>query len=403
MRLSGVFVAAALLVVGCSGSASKKDDAATPETEEAAAITAEELPADAADFYTVPDPLPAGEPGDLLSYQGVDGDIVPGTTVWRVMYLSESVQDEAIAVTGLVAIPNSPAPAEGRKILSIGHGTTGVRDDCTPSRSPGSELALLGPAADAGYVIAMTDYEGLGTPGLHPYLVGESEGRGILDAAKAARQLPDAGAGDRLAIWGYSQGGHAALWANQLAEEWAPELDLVGTVAGGPATEMPTIFTATGSVEALRGFFMLIMAGYSQAYPDADPSLVLTDAGMTVLDRFATGEDCDVDLSPPDGQPLVHSDFATAEPWPTLMEDNDPGHVAVDSPLLILHSAADQVVPASLSEALFNRLCGLDQDVERRVYDQGDSHVLAAVDAATDGLVWLEARMAGQPTTPNCP
>ena len=42
---------------------------------------------------------------------------------------------------------------------------------------------------DAGYVVAATDYEGLGTPGVHPYLVGESEGRSVLDAARAARAL----------------------------------------------------------------------------------------------------------------------------------------------------------------------------------------------------------------------
>ena len=71
---------------------------------------------------------------------------------------------------------------------------------------------------NAGYLVAFSDYEGLGTPGRHPYLVGESEGRSVLDAAKAAAQLPGADAGDQLAIWGHSQGGHAALWAAQLAE-----------------------------------------------------------------------------------------------------------------------------------------------------------------------------------------
>ena len=132
-------------------------------------------------------------------------------------------------------------------ILTIAHGTTGIADACAPSTGPArTELALMGPAIDAGYLVAMSDYEGLGTPGRHPYLVGESEGRGVLDAARAAGQLPDADPGEQLAIFGYSQGGHGALWAGQLAPEWTPELELVGTVAGAPATEMPVIVGRRG-------------------------------------------------------------------------------------------------------------------------------------------------------------
>src|SRR5690606_4921315 len=111
-------------------------------------------------------------------------------------------------------------------------GTTGIADECAPSRSPrASEGLLFGPATERGYLVALSDYEGLGTPGRHPYLVGESEGRSVLDAAKAAAQLPGADAGPDLAIMGYSQGGHGALWAGQLAGSRAPDHELLGTVA----------------------------------------------------------------------------------------------------------------------------------------------------------------------------
>jgi hypothetical protein len=60
--------------------------------------------------------------------------------------------------------------------------------------------------AEAGYIIASTDYERLGTPGHHhPYIVGIGDGRGVLDAAKAAGQLPGAEAGDLTAILGVSR------------------------------------------------------------------------------------------------------------------------------------------------------------------------------------------------------
>jgi hypothetical protein len=398
---------------GDDGEASSADEAQLEDATRA--LSPQSYEGDA--FYSVPSPLPDGEHGDLLRYEAFDSPSPAGAEVWRIMYLSESVQGEPIAVTGLVVVPEGPAPSEGRRVLSVGHGTAGISDVCAPSRhtaqlrsleqrlgTPGS-LEVLEGFADAGYVVAMTDYEGMGTPGDHPYLVGESEGRGILDAARAARQLPGADAGNQLGIWGYSQGGHSALWANQLAEEWAPELELVGTVAGAPGADLPASFAGTGAIESLYSRFILIVAGFAQAYPEADPSLVLTDAGVRVLERARVNEACGavgVDMSPAGGEPVARDGFATVEPWASLMVDSDPGHVATDEPMLILHSAADETVPLSFSEALFARLCRLGQRIELRVYDQGDSHAAAVDDAVVDGLAWIEARMAGEPANSNC-
>ena len=160
-----------------------------------------------------------------------------GPAAWRMMYLSESIQGEPIAVTGTAVVPSIAAPDGGRPILSVAHGTTGIADQCAPSHDPSSDVAAHIRYVNAGYLVAFSDYEGLGTPGRHPYLVGESEGRSVLDAATAAGQLPGADAGDQLAIWGHSQGGHAALWAAQLADRWAPEFELVGT---SPLASPPT-------------------------------------------------------------------------------------------------------------------------------------------------------------------
>ena len=170
----------------------------------------------------------------------------------------------------------------GRPILSVAHGTTGIADQCAPSHDPASDLAAQARYVNAGYLVAVTDYEGLGTPGRHPYLVGESEGRSVLDAAKAARQLPGAEAGDQLAIWGHSQGGHAALWAAQLAARWAPELELIGTVAAG----VPADLTATGETLESRpgeGIHLPDDRRIRRRLPRAEASSVLTPAGEAAL------------------------------------------------------------------------------------------------------------------------
>jgi hypothetical protein len=417
VRCVGVVLSVALTATACSNG--DDNDAASADEPASGDVTPDASPEryEGEEFYSVPAPLPDGEPGDLLRYQALDSPTPAGAEHWRIMYLSESVAGETIAVTGLVVVPEDPAPSEGRPVLSVGHGTAGVADVCAPSRrtpqlasldqtlGAPDTLELLGGFAEAGYVVAMTDYEGLGTPGVHPYLVGESEGRGILDAARAARQLPGADAGNQVGIWGYSQGGHAALWANQLAREWAPELDVIGTVAGGPGADLPTTFVATGRVPSLNDRFVLIVAGFAAAYSGADPSLVLTDAGMRVLEHARTNEVCGavgVDLSPAGGEPVAREGFTTAEPWVSLMGDNDPGQVATDGVVLILHSAADEVVPRGFSEALVSDWCRLGQQVELRLYDQGEGHVEAMDDAAIDGLAWLEARRAGEPASSNC-
>jgi hypothetical protein len=124
-------------------------------------------------------------------------DELAGAMSWRVMYLSESIQGEPIAVTGKVWVPVGDPPDEGYQVVALARATNAIADECAPSKdevpAPPWAAGVVTGSVEAGYVVAMTDYEGLGTPGRNPYLVGESEGRGVLDAAKAAAQLPDVG------------------------------------------------------------------------------------------------------------------------------------------------------------------------------------------------------------------
>lgn len=394
-----------LLVAGCSGA---DDSGARPSSDagdEAATPPASLPPFDGDDFYAVPDPLPDGDPGDLIRYEPVEPSVVDGARTWRVMYLSESLVGEPIAVTGTVVVPEGAAPDGGRLTLTIAHGTTGVADECAPSKDPQrTELSLLGDAIDDGYVVALTDYEGLGTPGRHPYLVGESEGRSVLDAARAAAQLPDAATSDTVAIMGYSQGGHGALWAGEIAATWAPELEVVGTVAGAPATEMPIILRA-GSSGPIAGFVLMTLAGYDEAYPEVDLSTFLTPAGEAALPLVDEGCARDVIAGVAalgDEEPLVRPGAADTDLWTRLATENDPGHTVAEAPVLVLHSAADELVPAVLSEMMVDRMCDIGQVVERRVYDRGEGHGAAAPAALRDGLAWLDGLVGGGEPVSTC-
>jgi fermentation-respiration switch protein FrsA (DUF1100 family) len=407
MRRSAALLVLAGLIAGCSGGSdgsggSDESGAAADEAGAPAERRPEEF--DGGDFYAAPDRVPDDEHGTLVRYQPVDALDVGGATAWRMMYVSESLEGEPIVVTGTALVPPGEAPAGGRPVLTIAHGTSGIADECAPSKNPvATELSLMGPFVDAGYLVVLSDYEGLGTPGRHPFLVGESEGRGVLDGALAARELPDAEAGDELSIFGYSQGGHGALWAGQLAADWAPDYELVGTVAGAPATELPVIFSAAGSLP-IAGFLYMIIAGFTEAYPEADPELVLTPAGEAELpqvDEGCVGEVIEHFADTPNAK-LLKPGLAEVEPWADLAPANDPGRVATDSPILIVHSAADDVVPATLSQLLVQRMCGEGQVVERRVYDKGQSHVEAVPDAVSDGFEWLQQQAAGDEPVSTC-
>lgn len=427
-RLTAVAGVVLLAVAACSGGTSAADGDGSPTTAtieaegispsseagdvegeagdvegDAGGVEPEELDAEA-DLYAVPEPIPDGEHGTLLRYQQITPTQVEGATTWRVMYLSESLEGESIVVTGTVLVPAAPAPAEGRMVLANAHGTTGIADECAPSKDGGDgALALMGPVLDDGWVVTSTDYEGLGTPGRHPYLVGESEGRSVIDSVRAAAQLPDAELGDQLALTGYSQGGHGALWAGEIAAEWAPELEVVGTFAGAPATEIDLILRAAPSLPQ-AGFAYMIVAGIAAAYPEADPALFLTDEGVARLD--AVDEGCTSEIfAAVSGVPasdLVRAGGADVEPWKSLAVENNPGQVTTDAPILIIHSEQDSTVPVALSGILEGRMCGLGQVVERRVLPEGGSHGGAAPEAFRQGLAWLTGLVEGTEPVDGC-
>jgi Secretory lipase len=406
MRRSVGLLAIAGLIAACSGGSdgSGGSDESGRADDESAAAAHQPEEFDGGDFYAAPDPVPDDAHGTLVRYEPVDDLDVGGADAWRIMYVSESLEGDPIVVTGTALVPAGEAPPGGRPLLTIAHGTSGIADECAPSKHPmATELSLMGPFVDAGYVAVLSDYEGLGTPGSHPYLVGKSEGRGVLDGALAARELPDAEVGDQLSIFGYSQGGHGALWAGQLAADWAPDFQLVGTVAGAPATELPIIFSAAGSLP-IAGFLYMIIAGFAEAYPEADPGLVLTPAGEAELPQVDEGcvrEVIEHFADTPNAE-LLKPGLAEVQPWAGLEAANDPGRVATDSPILIVHSAADDVVPATLSQLLVQRMCDEGQVVERRVYDKGQGHGEAVPDAVSDAFEWLQQRAAGAEPVSTC-
>jgi hypothetical protein len=362
------------------------------------------------DFYAVPDPLSPGVAGSLVWAQPVAAPT--GARAWRILYHSRSLQDIDIAVSGLVVAPDRPPPPGGWPVLAYAHGSTGLADRCAPSRSvepidatgaDGSSFPVP-PLWEQGFVVAATDYEGLGTPGRHPYVVGGSEARGVLDSVRAARLLPDVHAGDRTAVIGASQGGHAALFTGEIGPDYAPDVPLVGVVALAPASELARAARLLASDQDAVGFAVAIAAGFAAAYPDADLSSILTRAALRDIGVVDTG--CLDDVVRTFSRPVeavFRLERLLLPPWPGRLAENSPGGARTEAPIFVAQGAADALVVPELTDALVERLCGIGDTVTYRRYP-GATHVGVADAAAGDIEAWLADRFAGvSPSAEPCP
>jgi Secretory lipase len=363
-------------------------------------------PAPPGDLYAPPDPLPEGAPGTVIWAEPIAAP--RGARAWRVLYHSRTIHDRDVAVSGLVVAPDREPPPGGFPVIAYAHGTTGLADACAPSRrahpldaatdqDAAADLPVP-PFWDAGYVVAATDYEGLGTPGRHPYLVGGSEARGVLDSIRAAWAIPEANAGADAAIVGISQGGHAALFSGELADAYAPDAGVKGVVALAPGAELAQAAMLLMSDETVVGFGVAIGAGFAAAYPELRLEDVLTPSALERLDVLDTGciDDILEAYAGPAGETLRLEALARP-PWPALLDENTPGRVPTSVPIFVGQGEADPLVVPELTDALVTRLCAIGDEVTYRRYP-GESHSGVVEASQDDVLGWIGDVVAGRPT-----
>ncbi|RVU15452.1 alpha/beta fold hydrolase [Methylobacterium oryzihabitans] len=349
-------------------------------------------------------------PGTLLDAQPL-ANAPDGTSAYRVLYRSTGLRGEPIAVSGAVIVPAGPIPPGGRPVVAWAHPTTGVVDKCAPSLARVLYRSIQGlqEMLARGYIVAATDYPGLGTPGLHPYLVGISEGRAVLDSVRAARQLAgSSGATNAFAVCGHSQGGHAALFTGLLAHGYAPELTLVGVAAAAPATELATLMMADLDTSGGKNLTAMTLWSWSQVY-GAPMTKVVAPAALPVIDELAN--DCletliDVLERRGPSRALDRSflsvdDLAGREPWRSLLARNTPGTLPPRIPVILAQGAADTLVLPRVTSDYRMRLCLAGSRVQFDLVP-GVGHLSIAKDAAPTALDWIGDRFAGEPAPSNC-
>jgi acetyl esterase/lipase len=295
-------------------------------------------------------------------------------------------------------------------VIAWAHPTTGVADKCAPSLSLVFKVFDTIPGLDEmvkqGFVVTATDYPGLGTAGEHPYLVGVSEGRAVLDSVRAARQL--ASASNRFAVWGHSQGGHAALWTGELAAQYAPDLAIVGIAAAAPASLLGELFEDDLGTTAGTGLTALTLWSWSIIY---DIGLETVVEAEDISSVATIGKEClagFTDLAADagalehinQGKFLAHDPVKT-RPWSEIIVENTPGKLAPGGPVFIAQGSADTVVDPPVTTKFAIELCDEGAAVTFHEVPDATHDVIAKVSARA-AVEWMAARIAGRPAPTNC-
>lgn len=366
----------------------------------------------------------------LLESEGVQG-IPPatyGVKVYRIRYITQDKGKE-VETTGLISYPNVEEPASFPTVLWA-HGTSGFTDSCAPSAA-GFEGALGNILLSSqGYVVAAPDYlgmNGMGAPAgfLHPYLQAEATAIASLDSLRALERFEN-GEGDtellarhgrQTVLWGGSEGGFAALWADRYWKGYGPDLDLVGTIAIVPPTDLLALARkAVDSPRPTTGALAAALISLNQWHGDLAPvSDVITDdpphnLATKLPELMATqcgdGDAFD-DITQVDQvyqqsyiDAVLAGEWDAVEPWSCYLRLGTLNQTAIerghDTPVFYIVSGADELVVADTQREDFPVLCGLGYRMD--YYEcAGASHTEGAVNSLPVQLGWAKKRLAGEP------
>jgi alpha-beta hydrolase superfamily lysophospholipase len=351
--------------------------------------------------------------GVLLSYRPmpVSSPIdVAGGHGYRLRYVSTSDQGLPRIVSGTLIVPRGRPPAGGWPVASWAHGGTGSADACAPSRTAdlGGFDHLIAGLVSAGYAVAATDYEGLGTIGPHPFLIAGTEARGVIDVVKAARQT-GLQLADRWVAIGHSQGAQAVAKAGEIDHAYGRGLTLTGTAAlSAPinlATSVGERLRTIADNYGAQALYVLILAGLKTKHPELRYADYLGHRARQQLAKVETtclndlaGVFAGLDLPAAEFRPADDRALRRLENW--LAEEAIPQSQA-DRPLAVFYGDADEIVTPAEARQTVAAACALGTTAFLRTYPGVDHNGILTA-ALPDAVRWMDRRMAGSPAPSSC-
>ncbi|WP_051179004.1 lipase family protein [Nocardia concava] len=346
----------------------------------------------------------AFHPGTLVRSEELPDALRPAHTGvgYRVWYQGIGYDGSGRIVSGSVFLPEGDAPADGWPVISYAHGTTGLADHTAPSIAGLSrpESRHVAGWLAAGYCVTVTDYEGLASPGPHPYFNGEAAADDVVDIVRAARGL-----GHRLSPrWvavGFSQGGHAALFAGLMATKYAPDLDFRGTVALAPPVELPLIvgLQTADDTAPVTLFLPYLLAGLRITRGLATEEF-MTGLGQRLLGLAEHAPVRDVHYAV---TVLTNADIGTTElirrpGVEDMLRACRVPAARFDRPVLLAAGTADAVLPMAAVERFAAAARRAGSDISQVTCVEADH--TGMLSAVPDLLDWVGERMAAAAAAP---
>ena len=365
-------------------------------------------------FYAWKDAVPA-TPGKLLRSEPQEETLAlaSASRSVRILYSSTDGLDghSPIAVSGALYLPKGAPPEGGWPLIAWAHGTVGIARVCAPSWAGRSErdTKYLDHWLDQGYAVVASDYQGLGTPGGHPYLTTRPEAYSVLDSVRAV-EGGDFGLSKKVVVVGQSQGGGGAFASTVLAGSYAPELDIRGTVATGTPYLSPAYFAAAAkasvaadTVTPTFAYVLLILHTIAQTDPTFNVADYVADKAAATAKLAETACILDIEKQVVDEGLTFKNSFkkdptkaliATAAlmAYPTLK-------TAI--PIFMGTGGKDLDVPPPGQERLVKDACTAGTRIEWHFYPDFD-HSATVNGSLPDSTPFVKQAFAGETIEGNC-
>jgi pimeloyl-ACP methyl ester carboxylesterase len=349
------------------------------------------------------------KPGTLLRSEPLKDVIMPADVRgWRILYAT-TVDDNTPATAVAIVFAPTDSSAGPRPVIAWAHATTGLLQKCMPSLLSAATKGIpeRNRIVTAGWVVVATDYSFAEKGGPHPYLIGEGEARAALDSVRAARQISELTLDQRTVVWGYSQGGHAALWTGIVGPRYAPDLEIRGVAAIAPAANIKNILAM--NVEMDKRFGPYLALSYSRFYPDIIFEQALRPEALDAARQIVNL----CDFLPPEDLERIKALAATFE-GPALairsnkalqarLEQNTADR-PIQAPVVIAQGLSDIVVPPSATDTYVEERCGAGQRLEYWTFTGRDHLTIIQPGAPLEDLLikWTTARFANEPQATGC-
>jgi len=329
----------------------------------------------------------------------------------RILYASTDGLDgrTPIPVSGALFVPKGEAPEGGWPLMAWAHGTVGVADVCAPSFAGRSQrdITYLNHWLAQGYAVVASDYQGLGTPGGHPYMASRPAAYSVLDGVRAV-QGGDFGLSKKVVLVGQSQGGGGAFATAGYAQSYAPELDVRGTVATG--TPWVTAKTFAGATDGARetpqetfAYILLILYLVQQTDPSFRFEDYVSDKAMPAVKLGATGcLGAVAERVMADG--LTFNNTFLKDPTEKLAAVfGQMGYSTLKpaAPVFMGTGGKDVDVPPPMQKALIIAACREGARLETHLYPELD-HSGAVNGSLKDSTPFVKKAFAGEPIAGDC-